>query len=258
MANKFLNKPGFNHLIYLGIWAILGLLMPLIVFIQGDLGTSLILICISCVMFLFSPLDSKRKLKYIIGMIIVAIIGASSLYLARGYLLTKEQKSRFNFINPCSKYEDSGYQICNGLIAINNGGLFGVGIGKSQQKYSYIPDPHTDSIFSIIIEETGLIMGIILIFLYIWMLYRIYKIAIYASTTRGRYIAFGTLIYLSLHIIFNLGGLLAVLPLTGVPLPLISYGGSFTISFMSMLTMVQCVNVETRNQKIKIGNNLKI
>lgn len=255
MSNRFLDNPKFNNLIYLGLWAVIGLLMPAIVFMQGDLGTALILLGISGMLYLFGPLNNKLKFKYLGCMIALAIVGAAGLFTVRGYLLTKEQMSRFNFINPCSKYEDSGYQICNGLIAINNGGLTGLGIGKSQQKYSYIPDPHTDSIFSIIIEETGLIMGLIIILVYMWMITRIYKIAINAVSIRGRYIAFGALVYLSLHIIFNLGGLLAILPLTGVPLPLISYGGSFTISFMAMLTMVQCVAVETKNKKIKISGN---
>lgn len=255
MNDHFLNNPKFNSLIYLGLWAVIGLLMPAIVFMQGDLGTALILMGISGILYLFGPLDNKKKFKYLGCMVALAIVGAVGLFSVRGYLLSKEQMSRFNFINPCSKYEDSGYQICNGLIAINNGGLTGLGIGKSQQKYSYIPDPHTDSIFAIIMEETGLIMGVIIILIYMWMLTRIYKIAVNASTIRGRYIAFGALVYLSLHIIFNLGGLLAILPLTGVPLPLISYAGSFTISFMVMLTMVQCVAVETKNKKIKISGN---
>lgn len=255
MANHFLKNPKFNCLIYLGLWAVIGLLMPAIVFLQGDLGTALILVGISGVLYLFGPLDTNRKMKYLGWMIAVVAIGACGLYFTRGYLLTNEQISRFNFFNPCSKYEDNGYQICNGLIAINNGGLTGLGIGKSQQKYSYIPDPHTDSIFSIIIEETGLLMGLFIISIYIWMIYRIYKIAVNASTIRGRYIAFGALVYLTLHLVFNLGGLLAIFPLTGVPLPLISYGGSFTISFLCMLTMVQCVAVETKNQKIKISSN---
>lgn len=255
MANKFLKNQKFNSLIYLGLWSVIGLLMPVIVFLQGDLGTALILVGISGILYLFGPLDNNKKMKYLGWMIVIVVIGGCGLYFTRGYLLTNEQLSRFNFFNPCSKYEDNGYQICNGLIAINNGGLTGLGIGKSQQKYSYIPDPHTDSIFSIIVEETGLLMGLFIILIYIWMIFRIYKIAISASTIRGRYIAFGALVYLTLHLVFNLGGLLAIFPLTGVPLPLISYGGSFTISFMCMLTMVQCVAVETKNQKIKISSN---
>lgn len=255
MANRYLKNPKFNTLIFLILWIVLGLLIPGIVFLQGDLGTALILIGISGFMYLYGPLERKKKFKYLSWMFVIFIVAAFGLYMKRGYLLTDEQLSRFDFFNPCSKYEDNGYQICNGLIAINNGGITGLGIGKSQQKYSYIPDPHTDSIFSIIIEEAGLITGIVIIFLYAWMLRRIYKIAVNASTIRGRYIAFGAMVYLSLHIIFNLGGLLAILPLTGVPLPLISYGGSFTISFLAMLTMVQCVAVETKNQKIKITSN---
>lgn len=252
MAKRYLTDPKFNRTVYFAIWAIIGLLVPAIVFFQGDLGTALIIGGISGIIYLFSPLEKQYKYKYLLYAVGVVLFLGMILIMKRGYLLTAEQKSRFNFINPCSRYEDNGYQICNGLIAINNGGALGQGIGRSQQKYSYIPDPHTDSIFSIIIEETGLVTGIVIILLYVWMIYRIYKIAVTASTIRGRYLAFGALVYLSLHIIFNLGGLLAIMPLTGVPLPLISYGGSFTISFIAMLTMVQCVAIETKNQKIKI------
>lgn len=236
-------------------WMFAGLIFPVTVFLQGDLGTALILLGISGFMYFFSPLGKKKKWTYFFIMAGVALVGALGLVASRGYLLTEEQMSRFGFFNPCAHDK---WQECNSLIAINNGGLTGLGIGKSKQKYSYIPDPHTDSIFAIIIEETGLLTGLVIIFLYIWMLARIAKIAMNASTIRGRYIAFGAFIYLSLHIVFNLGGLLAVLPLTGVPLPLISYGGSFTISFIVMLTMVQSVAVETKNRRIVIGDNLKI
>ena len=79
--------------------------------------------------------------------------------------LTEEQKSRLDFKNPCESYEEGGYQICNGFIAINSGGLFGVGIGNSKQ-VSYLPESHTDFIFPIIIEETGIVGGAFLLFLY--------------------------------------------------------------------------------------------
>ena len=252
IASKYVTNPRFKNLQFIGLWVVIGLIMPGLVFFQGDLGTSIILFSISGVMFLASPLSKNVKLKTCLAIGGFAIMGALVLLLGRGYILTEEQKSRIFFARPCSKYEDDGYQVCNGLIAINNGGLTGLGIGKSKQKYSYIPDPHTDSIFAIIVEEKGLILGIIIILVYIWMLKRLYKICLEASTIRGRYMVFGCIVYLSLHLILNLGGLLAVLPLTGVPLPLISYGGSFTISFIAMLTIVQRVNVETRMRKIKI------
>lgn len=252
LASKYINHPRFNNLRFIAFWICIGLIIPAIVFFQGDLGTSIILFSISGVMFLASPLDKKVKLKTCLVMLGAFVLVVLTLLLGRGYVLTEEQKSRIFFAKPCSKYEDDGYQVCNGLIAINNGGLTGLGIGKSKQKYSYIPDPHTDSIFAIIVEEKGLSLGLIIILVYIWMLKRLYKICMEASTIRGRYMVFGCIIYLSLHLILNLGGLLAVLPLTGVPLPLISYGGSFTISFLAMLTIVQVVNVETRMKKFKI------
>lgn len=252
IVSKYVSNPSFKNLHFIGIWIILGLIMPAIVFFQGDLGTSIILFLISGIMFLASPINKKVKLKTCLVMVGFILFAGLILLLGRGYILTEEQKSRLFYLQPCSKYENDGYQVCNGLIAINNGGLTGLGIGKSKQKYSYIPDPHTDSIFAIIIEEKGCILGVIIIFLYLWMFRRIYKICIESSTVRGRYIAFGCMVYLSLHIILNLGGLLAILPLTGVPLPLISYGGSFTISFLSMIAIVQCVNVESRMKKIKI------
>lgn len=250
--SKEVNNPNFDNLKFIAMWVLIGLIIPGLVFFQGDLGTALILGFISFSMFLASPISTKVKGKSCLVLAGAAILVGLTLFMGRGYLLTSEQKSRLDFFNPCSKYEDSGYQVCNGMIAINTGKLSGVGIGKSKQKYSYIPDPHTDSIFAVIVEETGLVMGVVILLIYLWMISRIYKICVNASTIRGRYICFGALIYLSLHIIFNLGGLLAILPLTGVPLPLISYGGSFTISFIAMLTMVQCVNVESRNKIIKI------
>ena len=252
IISKYVTHPNFKNLQFIGLWIVIGLIMPAIVFFQGDLGTAIILFLISGFMFLASPINKNIKLKTCLIMGGFIIFAALILLLGRGYILTKEQMSRLSFIQPCSKYENDGYQVCNGLIAINNGGLTGLGIGKSKQKYSYIPDPHTDSIFAIIVEEKGCSLGIVIILLYIWMLRRIYKICINASTVRGRYMAFGCMIYLSLHIILNLGGLLAILPLTGVPLPLISYGGSFTISFLSMLAIVQSVNVESRIKTIKV------
>ena len=172
--------------------------------------------------------------------------------LATGHeILTEEQLSRFDFFNPCSNYEDGGYQICNGFIAIHDGGLFGLGIGKSKQKYSYIPEPHTDSVFAIIVEEYGLIfsLGILLIFLII--LYRILRISAQASTLRGRYIALGVATYMFLHILINLGGLFGIMPLTGVPLPFLSYGGSFTISLICSLAMVQRIHIETKRKNLQ-------
>ena len=163
-----------------------------------------------------------------------------------GSFFTEEQLSRFNFFNPCTNYEGGGYQVCNAFIAINNGGLKGLGIGKSKQKYSYINDPHTDSIFAIFVEEWGLITSFVIFICYALVVGRILTVSSRASTIRGRYIALGVAIYIFMHILFNLGGLFGLIPLTGVPLPFLSYGGSFNICLMCSLALVQRINIETK------------
>ena len=97
-----------------------------------------------------------------------------------------------------------------------------------------------------IIEETGLLFGLFILFLYLLMISRILNASMRTKNIRNRYIAFGIAAYLFLHIVFNLGGLLAILPLTGVPLPLITYGGSFTLSFLCSLAVVQRICIESK------------
>ena len=104
--------------------------------------------------------------------LLVMLLMAIGIYLVAGKkILTTTQLNRFNFKEPCNRYtEDTGYQVCNGYIAINNGGLFGVGLGNSTQKYLYLPEAHTDFIFPIVIEELGVITGILVILMYIFIL----------------------------------------------------------------------------------------
>ena len=155
------------------------------------------------------------------------------------------------FFSRNSNYEEGGYQICNGFIAINSGGLFGVGIGNSKQ-VSYIPESHTDSVFAIIAEEYGFILCTGIFLLYILVLYRIFRLASISKTIRGKYICLGIGTYIALHIIINLGGLFGSMPLTGVPLPFLSYGGSYTISLVCSLAVVERLAIEKQNEKIRI------
>ena len=164
--------------------------------------------------------------------------------------------ARFDFFNPCSKYEKGGYQVCNGFIAFNDGGLWGLGIGKSKQKYSYIPEPHTDSVFAIIGEEWGFLKSTFIFIVYAYILKRILDLSAKASRVRGKFICLGVATYIFSHILINLGGLFGVIPLTGVPLPFLSYGGSFAISLIGSLGLVQRVHIETKNQKINVGGRI--
>lgn len=240
-----------NQKRYVGILVIVMtmLLIPFLVYrLQGDLGTALIILGIVGVLWIYSPLLRLDKfitstLLTVFGLVFIIIVMATN----NSNGLSEKQNERFdNFWSPCSHYETSGYQVCNAFIAINNGGLTGTGIGKSQQKYSYIPDPHTDMIFAIIAEENGLVACTIVFILLFLVIMRILSIANIADKIMNKYICIGVATYISLHIIVNLGGLFALIPLTGVPLPFLSYGGTFTISLLASLAIIQRIHIESK------------
>ena len=223
-----------------------------IIFLEKDLGTAMILVFIFGILFLASPILRLDKLKMIGILICGCLVTLIGVYITKGYILTDAQIARFSYLDPCSKYETGGYQVCNGFIAINDGGLLGLGIGKSKQKYSYLSEPHTDSIFAIISEEVGLLRASLIFIGYIIILLRILSISAKASTIRGRYLCLGVATYLFTHIALNLGGILGLIPLTGVPLPFLSYGGSSVMSIMISLSFVQRVAIETKRRKITV------
>lgn len=251
-AKNKLRNSKYKHYDLIGVILVVGLFNSAIIFLEKDLGTMLILVFIFMTLFMASPILKQEKTKTIIFLIIVAISGLLIIKNQKGYVLSEEQKARFNFINPCKNYLDGGYQICNAYIAINNGGLLGLGIGKSQQKYSYIPEPHTDMVFAIIAEEQGLLRCSFIFLGYAIVLYRILNLSSKVGTLRGKYITLGVASYIFAHILINLGGLFGVLPLTGVPLPFLSYGGSFTLALILSLALVQRVHIEYKREKIKI------
>ncbi len=224
---------------------IAGIIALLIVF-QPDLGTAIIFSLLSFLLFLSVPIAKEIKRKiFLTGFGLVAVL---ILVLASSgkTLINSRQLERLNFFRPCDRLLDTGSQVCNGYIAINNGGIFGVGLGSSTQKYLYLPEAHTDFIFAIIVEELGLLTGLALLGIYAYLLYRIIKIAKNSYTNRGAVMCYGVAIYIFLHISINLMGLLGLMPMTGVPLPFMSYGGSYTLCLVVALTLVQRVNIETK------------
>lgn len=237
----------------IGIILFLSMIIPALIFLQKDFGTLLITLFIVGMMLLASPILKIDKLKSFLLLIAVIALAGLIIYNVQGYILNDQRISRFkSYLDPCGNYENGGYQVCNSYIAINNGGLFGLGIGKSKQKYSYIPEPHTDSAFAIIAEEYGIYRCVFIFIGYIIVLWRILIISSKSNTLRGRYMCLGIASYIFVHIFVNLGGMLGLIPLTGVPLPFLSYGGSFVMSLIAALAIVQRVCVESKNQKEKI------
>ncbi len=242
-----------NANIYLSLIPVaLSLIVAILIAMQPDFGTAIIISGIIFFIFISIPLVKRNLIKVLkVGVIAVGVAVVALLYSGTE-ILNSRQLQRFEFRNPCSRYtEDTGYQVCNGFIAIHNGGLFGVGLGNSSQKYLYLPESHTDFIFPIIVEELGAIVGTLIIILYVAMLYRILKIAREGENLRLSILAYGVFLYLLFHILVNLLGILALIPLTGVPLPLLSYGGSFTVNVVIMLFVVQRVTIENKTIKNK-------
>ena len=227
--------------------------VALLIFKQPDLGTAIIYSIIVAAMFFSVPVSPKIKLvtkTLFIGFIVLIFLFVQSGAIK--HVLNERQMSRIeNYKDPCANLLNEGNQVCNGYIAINNGGLTGVGLGKSTQKYLYLPEPYTDFIFPVLIEELGLITGIIVIILFGIILYKILAIGRKATNNASALMCYGVAIYIFAHIAVNLGTVLGLIPNTGVPLPFMSYGGSFTICLIIALAVVQRVAIENKKSKVK-------
>lgn len=226
---------------------IVALIIVGLVMIQPDMGTAVIIALITIIMFYGVPIDKKNRSifnKIFIGGILLVVL----VLITTGASFLKDyQLDRFKFTLPCERYQEkTGYQLCNSFIAFKNGGLNGQGLGSSTQKYLYLPESYTDFIFPIVVEEWGLVVGIIIICAYAFVLFRIIQIARRANTLRGSLLCYGVFTYLLTHIIVNLFGVMGLMPLTGVPLPFLSYGGSYTICLMIAMGLVQRVAIESK------------
>ena len=229
---------------------IVALIIVGLVMIQPYMGTAVIIGLITIIMFYGVPIDKKNRSifnKIFIGGILLVVL----VLITTGASFLKDyQLDRFKFTLPCERYQEkTGYQLCNSFIAFKNGGLNGQGLGSSTQKYLYLPESYTDFIFPIVVEEWGLVVGIIIICAYAFVLFRIIQIARRANTLRGSLLCYGVFTYLLTHIIVNLFGVMGLMPLTGVPLPFLSYGGSYTICLMIAMGLVQRVAIESKKNK---------
>ncbi len=249
---NMLSKQNIKNIYPYLIPLALGILIATLVIMQPDFGSAVIILGITGMIFISVPVVNNNALKIIKILAVGAVILAAALLYFGTSILNSAQMQRFIFQDPCTRYtEETGYQVCNGMIAIKNGGLFGQGLGNSTQKYLYLPESHTDFIFPIIVEELGLIVGVGVILLYAFILFRMLKIAKGASNLRCSILAYGAFALFTLHILINILGILAVIPLTGVPLPILSYGGSSTVNFLIILFITQRVAIENKEAKTK-------
>jgi len=192
-----------------------------LVMLEPDLGTSLIILFIGLLLYFFSGAPIRQFLL----VVPVAAVAIALLAIVAPYRLQRLT----TFVNPQSDPLGSSYQIRQVLIALGSGGFTGVGIGKSRQKYDYLPEANTDSIFAIIGEEVGFVGALATIGAFIFIIWRGFKIAIRAPDVFSRLLALGISSWIAIQTLINLGAMVRIIPLTGVPLPFVSYGGSSLI-----------------------------
>lgn len=232
---------------------ILAAIIFVLVAMQPDFGGAFIVFMITALIFFSLPIAKRHKKTVYQIAVVGAVILALTITLLGKNILQSYQVSRIlNFTNPCQRYsDDTGYQVCNGYIAIHNGGLTGVGLGNSQQKFLYLPEAHTDFIFPIICEELGLLVGIAVVIGYFVILFLVLSVAKETDNLRNSILAYGIFAYLLSHILINLLGVLGLIPLTGVPLPFLSYGGSYNLCVIVSLFIIQRVHYENKEAKVK-------
>jgi cell division protein FtsW len=195
------------------------LVIALIVILQRDLGTTVIL-CGSVFLMMFAAGVRIRYLAIASG---VGFAAAAALIFGETYRRTRFVDA---YLNPWADRMGDGYQLIQGLIALGSGGWFGVGLGASRQKWDYLPNAHSDFIFAIVGEELGLVGAFLVMIAFAVLLYAGIRIAMRAPDTFGRLLAAGITSWIGLQTIINLGAVTGLLPITGVPLPLLSFGGT--------------------------------
>jgi cell division protein FtsW len=189
-----------------------------LVVVQGDLGTALVLMAI--VLGMLWVVGAPARL-FIGSLLTVAVV---ALYLAT---TSAERLQRLtNFADPFKDYQGAGWQPAHGLFAMSSGGLLGKGISASQQKWGSLPEAHTDFIFAVLGEELGLVGTLLVLGLFLTIAYAGIRVAVRTTDPFVRYMSAGITIWLTAQMMINVGMVLALLPVIGLPLPLVSYGGS--------------------------------
>lgn len=216
--------------------SILGVVL---IMLQPDFGTCMVILLAIFIQVLLSKLPGK----WFISIILIGIIGILILIMSKSYRLERI----YAFIDPFSDPLGSGFQIIQSLYALGPGGLIGQGINGSVQIHYYLPEPQTDFIFAIIVEEFGLIGGLIIIFLYSLIIYSSFIIIKNENNLFKAFLSLGFLSIFMVQVIINLGVVIGLFPVTGITLPLISYGGSSLVVILFSLGLI--VNKGERNNE---------
>jgi len=217
--------------------AVLGLIAFLMI-LQPDIGTLSIVALTSLIVYFVGG----GKIRHLLVIGLLGILAMVAMVQVKEY-----QRNRFKcLLDP--GYDSRGvcYQVNQSLIAVGTGGIFGRGLGASRQKYMYLPEVSGDSIFAIIAEEFGFLICIGLLFAFLVFFYRGYILAKKAPDDFGRILAIGIVSWIAIQALVNIGGIINLIPMTGVPLPFISYGGSAIMSALAACGILVNISRQTR------------
>lgn len=209
-----------------------------LVFAEKNLSIAAVIMIVTLIILYVSG----AKIIHMLG--VVGLVGLGGI---AGIIFEPYRMARFtSFLNPWADPKGSGYQLIQSLLALGSGGIWGMGLGKSRQKCYYIPEPHTDFIFSIIGEELGLIGCTVVVVLFVVLVWRGIVIAIKAKDTYGTLVATGITSVIAVQAIINIAVVTGAMPVTGVPLPFISYGGSSLV--INMIAMGILLNISRQSK----------
>lgn len=235
------------------LWPILfvGFMIGLVL-LQKDVGQTLLISAIFFSIILYSGIGVKNFLRIgffsLLGLFVVIII----IVVFRINILPTYLTARFSALENPFNFEDGiGYHLANSLLAIGNGGLFGRGLGNSIMKLGYLPEPHTDFIFAIIAEELGLVGVLVVLGLLFFIVYRAFELASRTSSYFYKLVCVGIASYIGFQTFVNLGGISGLIPLTGVPLPFISFGGSSMLSLSVAMGLLLIVSKQIRYEQAR-------
>ncbi len=244
LARHLVSREGNFDSIFSVIPAFLHVALPMaLIFMQPDLGTALVFIIILFGMLFMAGASVRHLLFY-------AVAGIAVGFPLLWSKLKVYQKMRLTvFLNPEADPLGFGYQLMQSMIAIGSGGLRGKGLFEgTQSQLEFLPAQHTDFIFSVLAEEWGFIGGVVLLLLLLLLIYRVIRVASLARDTFGSLICIGVATMLTFQVLVNIGMTISIMPVTGLPLPFMSYGGSSTMANMMALGLV--LNIGMRRHKL--------
>jgi len=219
-------------------FAVLLVIIAGLIIAQPDMGTMSVITLVAGVILFSAGVD----MKYIFSM-----IGAGGvLFLLLIKLAPYRLQRLTSFLNPESDIQGSGYHVYQSLIAIGSGGFLGVGLGKSRQKFNYLPESAGDSIFAVIAEELGFLISALLIATFLFLFIRGVRIAKRAPDEFGKLLVTGIISWIVLQAFMNIAALSSLIPLTGIPLPFISYGGSSLMLTLASVGIMLNVSKQVR------------